>query len=462
MKIFHCAAEFAPFAKAGGIADVIEGLSSAQSHHEVTVIIPKYESLPSQFLDELQKEPFSGTIKYQQKTIPVTYFKIFLNHITLVCVEIPSFFDRALIYGYDDDLARFLAFCLACLTYIEHNYCDILHLHDWHTSFLSALVKKKIPTVLTIHNFAYLGSFEKSSLFKDFLISPDLIKTAAVDSKIYSLMQSGLVCADQIVAVSPSYAKELIQNKEHLLHSTLEKRKNNLTGILNGLNTSIWGSETDPYLPHYSLKQLQQTPPFLKEKEALKTELQKQLFLEQKPCFMMGMVSRLVEQKNPHLMLHALQHLTSLGHQVVLLGSTFSNDPYDKLFKEAQSIIDPKKGVIILEQNEVLAHQIFAACDLFFMPSFFEPCGLTQMIAMRYGTIPWVSYVGGLKDTVDASKGFLLHHLDPPRMKQQLESIVKLWERSPHQWAEKIRHCMEADFSWHHFAKQYDALYESL
>ena len=381
MKIVHIASEFAPIAKAGGLGDVVAGLSKEQRRlgHDVEVIIPKY--------DTITEVPEGVTL-----------------------IDLPDDFSRGQIYGEPDDIDRFTRFCEAAADHLDNP--DIVHLHDWPTALIAKIVPFK--TVLTIHNAAYQGN---------------------------GLLQTGIENANALTTVSPTYAREILTPAFGCgLEDLLKKHKP--IGILNGIDTDYWNPATDPLLPH------RYTAPEGKRlcKEALCTELN---LPKDPPLF--AAICRLVDQKGPDLLFSGFEHILNRGGTAVLLGS--SPDP--ALEEKFQALAHPNMH-LHFDFNESFAHRLYAGADYALIPSLFEPCGLTQLIAMRYGTVPIAHGVGGLADTViEGETGFTFDKPEPALFNDALDRAIREKDHL-------AQHGMALDVSWKKSAQEYLRVYSQL
>ncbi len=406
MRIIHIASELAPFVKVGGLGDVIQGLSHSlqKKGHTVEIVLPAYRSLKNAHLP---------------------------GEVTLL--ETPGdFFDRENLYGYEDDSVRFATFARAAVDYLKGRPYDVLHLHDWHTALIAAFLPR---TLLTIHNLAYMGICDKKLL--DTL---DLKEQAGFkEGQKYSLLRGGIEHADYVTTVSPTYAQEILNSDHGLsLRPLLNKHTNKLVGILNGIDTTFWDPENDPYLPFpFSTKQLI-------GKQKIKEQIQHRFGLEKKNVRLVCAVTRLVPQKGPELIKAAIEKTRELGGQFILLGSAL--DPKFQSDFEKLDYRDDPNVHLELKFNENLSHEIFAAADLLIVPSIFEPCGLTQMIAMRYGTVPLVRKTGGLADSVEESRnGFVF---EEPKKAAINEALERAFACPDKKWSELQQAGMQEDFSW--------------
>lgn len=453
MKIVHVASEFAPLAKAGGLGDVLLGLSRAtlESGHDVTVIIPKYSSIDidCQRVAELHD-------LYNGKNALTTFWKAHYQNIPLILVESDqNFFSSGKIYGEPNDCDRFGFFSKQVAHYLKRESIDLVHLHDWHTA-LVALLHPEVKSVLTLHNMAYAGACDLATLQRIGL-KEDEVK-ALKYRDYYSILQGGLESAEKLVAVSPTYAQEILTAELGAgFDSYLNQHKEKLTGILNGIDYTFWNPEQDGFLPaHYNLQTLSR-------KKKVKAALQKRLGLLSGNKLLVAFVGRLVAQKGPQLIEAAMKKIIADGGQFVLLGAT-SDPVIEEQFTQLKSAYRNNPNVHIeLVYDEPMAHLIFAGSDMLIVPSLFEPCGLTQMIAMRYGTVPLVRRTGGLADTVFESKnGFNFVEPTEEAIFQALDRSFACWKNEPAKWQQLIANGMSEDFSWKKPQEAYADLYRGI
>jgi starch synthase len=479
MRIVHLSSEFAPIAKAGGLGEVILGLAREQTRlsHFVDIIIPKYDFLKPDKLINLKIEvPDFKCLEYANAMWSA---KVEECHLHLLEARHPSgYFHREKIYGCEDDIARFTYFSRACLEYLKlkKEPIDVLHLHDWHVSLCAPLVKdlfkelKVKSIILSIHNVEYQG---KCAVHDLDLVGIDGASYLAEDKmqddhpkfpNSINLLKGGIVYSDAIVPVSPSYAKEILTpafgfNLDH----TLRKMEHKIVGILNGIDTTLWDPSNDPNLrSQYAIESAAKAKVANREKFPLDGK--------KKPWI--GAVTRLVSQKGPELLEEALVKTVEMGGCFLLLGSS----PVPKIqdhFNQLKKKYDQHPQVFLkYEYDEALAHQIYAALDFLIVPSHFEPCGLTQLIAMRYGTIPIVRATGGLKDTVfdwedwqvpiGQRNGFTFRYATKASMNKTLERAFGLFNSDPATFKSLIRKAMLVDSSWKKPAQEYLKLYRSL
>lgn len=467
MEVLHISAECFPVAKVGGLADVVGALPKYQNNLGVSakVIMPFY-------LNKFTKNKkfdlvFESNLVLGDKNYTFQILKLKAKiGFSLFLVKIPKLLDRENVYGYDDDTERFLAFQIAVLDWVLQNKKkpDLVHFHDHHTGFIPFLmshakkykVLKEIPTVLTIHNAQYQGQFgyDKLHLIPEF----DKKHIGLLDwSGQINPLATAIKCAWKITTVSPSYLEELSQQANGL-ESLLAHEKQKSLGVLNGIDTKIWNPETDSMLKkNYTLTSVQSGKKFNKKL------LCKQFNLDpSKPLF--SFIGRLVYEKGADLFPEAF-YKTLLKYDINILVLGSGNPETENQLKTLITTFNNKYNVYI-GYNEELAHQIYAGSDFLLMPSRVEPCGLNQMYALRYGTIPIVRSIGGLKDTVidiDDEGGFGICH-DKVSTEDIIYSIGRAVEfyKNQKEFKKVRRNCMKIDHSWDKSAKEYLSLYKSL
>lgn len=479
MRIVHLAAEFSPIAKAGGLGEVLLGLTreSTKQGHQVETILPKYDLTDLSPLRNLKLEtPHFKCLESQNAMWSADYEECKLH--LLESRHPAGFFHRGTIYGCEDDIARFTYFSRAALEYLALNPqpIDILHLHDWHVSLCAPMVRNlftQLPVkaiVLTIHNLEYQGKcavhdLDRVGLPGEFFLAPHLLQDDNPKyPKTINLLKGGIVFADAVVPVSPSYTEEILTPEYGAgLEKTLRILKSKLHGILNGVDTTFWDPAEDPVLPeHYSSHSA------VKGKEAARSLFK--LDPQKRPW--VGAVTRLVPQKGPELLEAALETTLQWGGSFLLLGSS-PIPAIQEHFNKLQHKYQGNPQVFLnYEYNEELAHQIYAALDLLLVPSHVEPCGLTQMIGMRYGTVPIVRATGGLRDTVfDHSdlltlpkkrNGFTFLQQNADSMIRALSRAFHLFRSDKQAFSILQKRGMEADFSWTLPAQKYLTLYRNL
>lgn len=491
MRIVQISAEFSPLAKAGGLGEVLLGLSRELSRYpelEVDVILPKYDFIDLKKIENLRLEVPDFKCLEKGALHANAMWCGTSEGCRLHLLEArhsSGFFHRGKIYGCEDDIARFIYFSRAALEYLKlkKQPIDILHLHDWHASLCAPLVRGLFAgeiqvksILLTIHNSEYQGKcaaadLDAVGLSGSAYLTKDRLQDDA-NPKSINLLKGGIVYADAVNAVSPTYAKELLTREMGFhLEPTFRKIQPKLSGILNGIDFTLWNPASDPALAaHFdaasSLSAIQKAKQA--NKEAI---LKKHPHLTLKGPWV-GTVTRLVPQKGPELIEEALRQTIQAGGTFLLLGS--SPDPkiqahFEKLKAEFSA---SSQALLHLNYDEELAHLLFAGLDFTIVPSLFEPCGLTQLIGMRYGTIPIVRSTGGLKDTVfdcedpavpvQQRNGFVF----PKPTKESLNSALKrafaLYNNEPSAFQSLIRRCMQHDSSWKKPAQDYLKLYRKL
>ncbi len=464
--------EVAPYAKSGGLGDVIGALPQALTKlgHDVRVVLPKYGLIDEKFVSEMQFEFYMYVpLGWRNKYCGV--FSLYKKGVTYYFIDNEYYFGDRTLYRWDD-LERFAFFDKACLEILTRiNFKpDVIHCNDWQTGMVPVVLKayydkgefyRNIKTVFTIHNLKYQGIYSIDTV-KDFY---SLDSSYFTDDKLEfhgcaNLLKAGIVYSDVVTTVSPTYAEEI---KTPLggerLDGLLSARSNSLFGILNGIDYEEYNPRTDDYLAaKYSLRDC------ISGKRENKMALQTQLGLPvdgDKP--MIGLVSRLVDQKGLDIIADAMNELMEFDIQLVILGT--GEEKYENMFRHYAWCNSGKVSANITFSND-LAHKIYAASDLFLMPSLFEPCGLGQIIAMAYGTIPIVRETGGLKDTVQAyneftgeGNGFSFYPANAHDLLFTLRRALHFYSEKD-TWKKLVKNAMKQDFSWEESAKQYDKLYK--
>jgi starch synthase len=460
MRIVHISAELAPIAKIGGLGDVLHGLSKAllAKGDDITIIMPKYDTLDLRLVRHLKVIETQHFIQFDKTVCNNTLWQGVVDTIPVILIEShdpKEFFDRGTVYGCPDDIDRFLYFSLAALEYVRKLNCDVIHLHDWHVAIIAVLIKKFYPkirakVVLTIHNLSYQGICTQTDLDQIGLFDPLLL-----EGVYCNLLKGGIIYADFITTVSPTYAQELLKTPiSGDLQNTLKEHASKLIGILNGIDYSYWNPENDPYLPfHYSSHSPQ-------PKELVKKELKARLSLAEEDAPLVCAITRLVPQKGPELIKAAILRTLEWGGQFVLLGSALDEKTHSQFYNLKRKLAGSHHVHLELTYNEELSHLVFAAGDLFLIPSLFEPCGLTQLIAMRYGTVPVARATGGLSDTVfDGKNGFTFEPYTIEGLFEAMDHALKTWYDEPEEWQAIQSRGMKEDYSWDKPAEAYRYLY---
>ena len=472
MKVLFVASEGVPFAKTGGLADVIGSLPKAlqQEGLEVGVIMPKYAQIPQFLLEELELVgEFRVWVGWRQQYCGL--HRLVYEGIPFYFIDNLYYFDRPGHYGYYDDGERFAFFCRAVLEVIPYMdfQPDVLHTHDWHTAMIGPLLKEhyahlphyqNIANVFTIHNLKYQGVFPQECLWELLGLGLELLTVDKLE--FYgnvNFLKGGIVYSDMITTVSPTYAEEIqtIYFGEQL-EGLLSSKSHSLVGILNGLDYVEYDPASDANL----FKNYHRGA--LTDKRENKKKLQEKVGLEQDGKVpLVGMVTRLVDQKGLDLIMHVLDEIMALDVQLVILGT--GDYQYENFLRHAVEQYQGRMSVNIF-YSEPLARQIYAGADLFLMPSRFEPCGLSQLISMRYGTLPIARETGGLKDTVlaynedtDEGWGFTFSNYNAHDMLYTIKRAVEIFQNKS-VWTKLRKRAMSLDFSWEQSAKEYIKVYE--
>lgn len=467
MHIIHIVSEVAPIAKAGGLADMVFGLARAtqKQGHTVEIILPRY--------DFLQLQDLRPLLQGDQTTV----WSCEVQRLRLLLIEPHppcDFFKRGTIYGFPDDVDRFIYFSQSALDYLHKasKKPDILHLHDWPTALVAPLYKEKYRSlglqikkvVITIHNLEHQGKCSPENIKGLGLTNLFALQDPYLPHHL-NLLKGGIVYADSITTVSPTYEKE-IQTVEGGcgLDTLLTQHKNKLHGILNGIDETYWNPATDLFLKtSYTAKTA------IKGKKGNKAALRKRFGLKESKGPLLCCVSRLATQKGPDLMQYGLQKIIAKGGQCILIGTTPVPEIATLFHALHQKVAATKNGFFHFDYDEALAHLTYAASDMILIPSLFEPCGLTQMIALRYGCIPLVRRTGGLADTifdVDTSEkpphernGFVFDFPDTAGVDWALDRAVKCYSENHEKWESLVLRGMESDFSWSRSADAYQRVY---
>ena len=475
MKILFVAAEGAPFSKTGGLGDVIGALpkSLVKAGQEVAVILPYYDMVEAKFGDQIEDVlQFEVYVGWRRQFCGIK--KTVLNGVTFYFIDNQYYFFRGHVYGDFDDGERFAFFQLAALEAMERIgfIPDVLHAHDYHTAMIPFLLKEKyrwiqayqnIKTILTIHNLEFQGQFSEGMLWDLFRVGFERYADGTVRwNDCLNWMKAGILYADRVSTVSPSYAHEIMTPEFGCgLDQILRMESGKLSGIVNGIDTDIYNPETDPLLDYHFNKY------DLSGKAQNKAKLQEKLGLPVRPDVpMIGIVSRLTRQKGFDVVVEGLHRMLQEDVQIVLLGT---GDPgFEEAFSWFGQVFPDKLSANITFDVK-LAQEIYAASDIFLMPSRFEPCGLAQMMAMRYGTLPLVHEVGGLRDTVQpfnpiegTGTGFSFDNLTSYWLNWALETALDVYYNHPAVWKKLQVQAMECDFSWDTACQSYLDLYHSL
>jgi starch synthase len=479
MRVVMAASEAVPFAKTGGLGDVVGALPRALKRLglDVVVVLPAYRSIsPERFA--LRRTQWTLQVPVSKETVTAAVLQGELDGgaIPVYFIEADAYFARAGLYGtpdgdYLDNAERFAFFSRAILALAARiGAPDVLHCHDWQTAlapvFLRADAQRypaldALRTVFTVHNLGYQGLFWH---FDWHLLNLDWSYFTPSCLEFYgkiNYLKGGIICADAITTVSPTYAQE-IQTPEfgHGLDGVLVARRQALTGILNGVDYDEWSPDRDPHIAaHYSAGDLA-------GKAACKADLQRTVGLPVDAHVpLIGIVSRLADQKGFDLLAEIAPQLLRKRLQMVILGS--GDARYQEMFQELAARFKKRLAVQIKFDN-ALAHKIEAGSDMFLMPSRYEPCGLNQIYSLRYGTIPIVRATGGLQDTIidytparRDSTGFKFDEYRGTALRTCIDRALRA-HRDPASWQQLVQHAMHADFSWDRSAEEYARLYKRI
>lgn len=473
IKVLMVASEAAPFVKTGGLGDVIGSLPKAlkKENVDVRVVLPKFQEMPAELEDQ---------IKWQESIyVPVGWRNQFCGLEYMTYQGVPFYFldnkyhfNRPGYYGYPDDGERFSFFnraVLEMLPFIDF-YPDIIHCHDWQSGMVAPLLDvvfrekpayQTIKTIFTIHNLKYQGVFPKSILSDLLTLGEEHFTVDGLEFHgNVSFLKGGINYSDLVTTVSPTYAEE-IQTPYfgEQMNELLGSQGHKLTGVINGLDYDEFDPSKDPLLPFtYDIQNIE-------GKRKNKKNLQKELGLPEKEVPLIAMITRLVPQKGIDLVMHVLHEMMELEMQLLVIGT---GDSYYEEQLKAIAGLYPDKCSIQLKFDNPLAHRGYAASDLFLMPSQFEPCGLGQLIALRYGSLPIVRETGGLKDTVNHYKdlsgegcGFTFSNYNAHEMLFTIKEGLELYQK-PAEWKKLVEKAMQQDNSWKKSAQRYKEIYENL
>jgi starch synthase len=476
LKVLIAGSECAPFIKTGGLADVMAALPKALAAFDVDVrvICPKYSAISGAYKAQMRHLcDFEVPMGWRRQYCGIETLE--QDGVTFYFVDNEFYFDRPYIYNKacDDEAERFSFFSKAVLDCLPHIgfWPDILHCNDWQAAMSLVLLKMQygllegysaIHTMFTIHNLRYQGVFDWPYVDRLLGLGPDCFSQDRLEyfGKV-NFLKGGIVFADRLTTVSPSYAQEIQSSAYGETLDGILRLRGQVDGILNGLDEGLYNPETDiSLIARFSAQDRT-------NKAACSADLQQKLGLEQDPTMpIIGLVSRLTDQKGIDLIERAIIPLLERRIQLAVLGS--GDTRYEQLFSWANWRWPGRVGVHFA-YNEALARQIYAGSALFLMPSQFEPCGLAQMIALRYGSIPVIRETGGLKDTIrpynqytGEGNGFSFGRYDSWDMIDALDRALKLYYDYPEAWQALIQSAMQTHFTWQKSAKEYLRLYQEM
>ena len=477
-NILFAASEGVPFIKTGGLADVVGSLPKNidKRYFDVRVILPKYTCMSQQMKDMLAyKTHFYMDFHWKEEYVGILEAEV--DGVKYYFIDNESYFGGFKPYGDNVlfEIEKYAFFCKAVLSALPviGFKPDIIHCHDWQTGLIPVYVKERfrgdeffwnIKTIMTIHNLKCQGKWSIKEVkeitgLADYYFSSDKLEAY----KDANLLKGGIVFADAVTTVSDTYAEEIKTNfYGEGLNGLLTARKNDLRGIVNGIDYAEFDPKTDKFIEHpYDAVS------FRKEKIKNKRALQAELSLAQDDRkFMIGIVSRLTDQKGFDLIAYVMDELCQDNVQIVVLGT--GEEQYENMFRHFDWKYADKVSANIY-YSEAMSHKIYASCDAFLMPSLFEPCGLSQLMALRYGTVPIVRETGGLKDTVESyneyentGTGFSFTNYNAHEMLGTIRYAEHIYYDKRREWNKIVDRAMAADFSWKVSANKYQEMYDWL
>jgi starch synthase len=482
------APECAPVAKAGGLGDVVFGLSRELEirGHAVEIVLPKHACMRERDVwglrvcyDDLRTPWYGGELR-------CTVWFGFVHGRKCFFIEprpIERFFGRDRLYGHHDDVERFAAFSKAALEFLvkTEKRPDVIHCHDWQTGLIPVLLAEQFPPAspdqkecFTIHNFAHQGvNGQEEVQWSTQLGRPEYFvdRSRLGDEHQYgavNLMKGGIVYSDFVATVSPNHASEAMHGDGAFgLGDVLHVHRNKFGGILNGVDYDVWNPEVDSVIPaRYSSETLE-------DKCENKQGLRERFWLRQSRSPIVAYVGRLDGQKGMHLVHHALFYALANDAQFVLLGDAVHENGISRHFGHLKHHLNDNPDCHLeIGYSEELAHLVYAGADLLVVPSMFEPCGLAPMVGLRYGTVPVVRSVGGMVDTVfdrdhssrepEERNGYVFQHTDNRAVESALSRALSLWSQRPREFRSLMRNSMRADHSWSQPGQHYLNVYEHI
>ena len=469
-KILFAVSEVAPFIATGGMAQVVSALPKALSAmnqgFDIRIVSPYYQRVRHQYGHAME---FIGHLQVPLawRSLYCGVFRVVQDQVTYYFLDNEYYFNRENAYGYLDDGERFAFFSAAVLASLELMQFtpDIIHCHDWQSALVPIYLKTRyaaiypqVKSVFTIHNIQYQGSFN-INLHYDIFGVEDWNRHLVEFNGDINLMKGAIVCCDRLTTVSPSYAEEIKYGGGYGLEPIINIYHHKLSGILNGIDISLYDPETDPTLA------LNFSRDTLEHKVHNKKALQALFGLPVAPRTpVLCMVSRLVPHKGIDLLTTVVEDLLSDNIQLVILGT---GDHHYELYFQDLARHRPDKVAVNIAFNPEISNKIIAGSDMMLMPSASEPCGLSQMIACRYATIPIARATGGLKDTITdcrggVGNGFVFEQYDPVDLISTIRVAVDLYKHYEEDWKNLMGEAMRSDFSWDLSAKAYAELYAGL
>jgi starch synthase len=488
MYVVQIASECAPVIKAGGLGDVVYGLSRELEirEHTVEIILPKYDCMRYDHIWGLHLAYEGLQVPWHDSTISCTVHCGWVHGLLCFFIEPHSndnFFNRGIYYGDKDDNMRFAFFSKAALQFLQQSNKkpDVVHCHDWQTGLVPVMLYEVYKwhgmanqrVCYTIHNFKHQGIAGVEALWAIGLnreahyFDYDRLQDN-FNPFVLNFMKGGIVYSNHVTTVSPHHAWEAhLGEFGYGLGHTLHQHEHKFSGVLNGIDYDVWNPEIDRYLPHHY------TAEDLTGKAKNKKALREKLWLEPSDKPIIAYIGRLDEQKGMHLVHHAMYYALHRNAQFVLLGSPTESAIASWFWHEKNFLNDNPNVHLELSFNEELAHLIYAGSDMIVVPSNYEPCGLTQMIGLRYGTVPIVRGVGGLVNTVfdrdydqehlpEKRNGYVFYQTDNQALESAMDRAIGLWEHFPKDFETLVIQGMGYDNSWNYPGKDYIGIYEHI
>ena len=475
-KVLFAAFEAVPFIKTGGLGDVAGSLPGyiKNDEYDARVILPLLSSIPHEYREKM-KFIENYEVRLGWRSLYCGLYSLRKRGVTYYFLDNEYYFRRAGVYGEFDDGERVAFFSVAVLETIRHisrNFApDILHCNDWHTALVPVYLRElfrgeeiydRIKTVFTIHNLKFQGQYDRAMTGDVLGLGGTPADGQMIHNNAVNFMQGAVIYSDAVTTVSPTYAEEICTVRYgEGLEGLFTSRKYKLFGIINGIDKKNYDPASDPAIPvHFDEAHLE-------KKIEAKLALQRELGLREDPDVpLFAMVSRLTQQKGANLIAELLPEFAERNMQVAVLGTgdfTFENAIGDFAYNH------PENFAARITFNEKLSRRFYAGADVFLMPSEFEPCGLAQMISMRYATLPLVRETGGLKDTVagywDAGEnadGFSFKDFDVNGLRMTVDLALDLWFEHRDVWAKLQHNALNKNFGWEESAEKYRELYDSL
>jgi starch synthase len=481
MYILNIAAELAPIAKVGGLGDVLQGLSREliKLDHRVETILPNHQIIDTAQLPGLTCIHENLEVSFAGRKVFNKVWKATVEDQLIYLIDPQgddAFFQRDQVYGYPDDIERYTYFAKAALEFIQQSHLapDVLHLHEWQAALAAPLYRDlyqgEARLHFTVHNMAYQGQcspydLDRVGLVGNDYLTPDRLQDDEVPT-LLNLMKGAIVYADGVNTVSPTYAREVLEGiHHHGIEASVRRYARKFKGILNGIDTDYWNPKQDRHLPfHYSAENFE-------EKRRNKEQLQLEMGLDVSDKPLVASITRLAMQKGIPLIRRALIRTVEEGAQFILLGSPSTDRIRDEFLLLRDQYRNNPNVAIELGHDEGRAHHLYAAADMLVAPSLFEPCGLIQLVGMRYGTIPIVRKTGGFADTVfdidssdrpkDERNGFVFEEANSAGMDSALDRALLYFRDHREQWIEMAKRGMQVDVGWKRSAEEYVKAYSS-